>query len=192
MILQVKYGTIKLLEKEWVLPALLFDTDIFERLIMKKKMRAVDLVNQEFHRYNEDHGLIYELVDVEFVKEGRDRFLRIYLDKEGGVDLKDCENFTRFINKALDEKDPIEENYMLEVSSAGIERPLKKLEDFIRFKGRLVQIKLYFPMNSTKILEGIIEDVEGKDIILLQEGFEDGIRIGFDKIAGAKLLFKFA
>lgn len=159
---------------------------------MKKKMRAIDLVNQEFEKYNEKNGSIYELVDVEFVKEGRDRFLRIYLDKEGGVNLKDCEDFTKFINKSLDEIDPIEENYMLEVSSAGIERPLKKLEDYTRFKGKLVQIKLYFPINSTKILEGIIEDVEGKDIILLLEGDDQGVRISFDKIAGAKLLFRFA
>ena len=64
MIIGIKYGTIKLLEKEWVLPALLFDTDILERLIMKKKMRAVDLVNQEFNKYNEEHGLILSFVEL--------------------------------------------------------------------------------------------------------------------------------
>ena len=82
----------------------------------------------------EEYGV--ELVDVEYVKEGAEWYLRLYIDKENGaVELDDCENMSRTIGDLLDKKDPIEQAYRLEVSSPGIERPLKRMKDFVRFKG---------------------------------------------------------
>ena len=95
-----------------------------------------------------------ELVDVEYVKEGGEFFLRIYIDKDGGVSLNECELVTRALNPILDEKDPIKDNYYLEVSSPGLDRPLKKEKDFVKYQGRDVEIKLYKPINGSKMHEG--------------------------------------
>ena len=84
-----------------------------------------------------------ELVDLEFVKEGANWYLRVYIDKEGGVSIDDCEAVSRALEAKLDEKDPIEQAYVLEVSSPGIDRPLKKDADFIRFQGEIIDVKLY-------------------------------------------------
>ena len=131
-----------------------------------------------------------ELVDVEYVKEAGEYYLRIYLEKEGGISLNDCEAVSREINPILDEKDPIVENYFLEVCSPGLDRPLKKEKDFIRYAGREVEIKLYKPLNGTKQLEGelvgLTEDKKIKVII-------DDNEVEFDKkeIALIRLLVKF-
>ncbi len=92
----------------------------------------------------------YEIVDVEFVKEGPNWYLRVFVDKEGGVSIDDCELISKALEKILDEKDPIEQAYFLEISSPGIDRPLKKKEDFIRFNGETVDIKLYRPLEGAK------------------------------------------
>lgn len=92
----------------------------------------------------------FELVDVEFVKEGPNYYLRIYIDKEGGVNIQDCQITSRAIEKVLDEKDPITEPYILEVSSPGLDRVLKKDKEFERFKGRLVDVKLYKAVDGEK------------------------------------------
>lgn len=131
-----------------------------------------------------------ELVDVEYVKEAGQFYLRIYLEKEGGITLNDCEEVSREINPILDEKDPIKDNYFLEVCSPGLDRPLKKEKDFIRYAGRDVEIKLYKPLNGTKELEGelvgLTEDKKIKVII-------DNNEVEFDKkeIAIIRLLVKF-
>ena len=131
-----------------------------------------------------------ELVDVEYVKEAGQFYLRIYLEKEGGITLDDCEAVSREINPILDEKDPIEENYFLEVCSPGLDRPLKKEKDFIRYAGRDVEIKLYKPLNGTKQLEGelvgLTKDKKIKVII-------DDNEVEFDKkeIAIIRLAVKF-
>ena len=96
----------------------------------------------------------FEIVDIEYVKEAGEYFLRVYLDKEGGISLSDCEVVSRELSEILDKKDPIKDNYFLEVSSPGLDRPLKKEKDFIRYAGRDVEIKLYKPLNGTKQLEG--------------------------------------
>ena len=96
----------------------------------------------------------FELVDVEFVKEGPSYFLRIYIDKEGGVTIEDCRITSRAIEEVLDEKDIIEPAYMLEVSSPGLDRVLKKDKDFERFKGHVVDVKLYTPINKQKMIQG--------------------------------------
>lgn len=96
------------------------------------------------------------LWDVEYVREGSDFFLRLYIDKEGGVDISDCEAISRAVDPILDEKDPISESYHFEVCSAGLERALKRPGDFERFMGSPIMVKLYRPRNGLKELPGIL------------------------------------
>ena len=96
------------------------------------------------------------LWDVEYVREGSERFLRVYIDKEGGVNIDDCEAIARAMDPILDEKDPIAESYHFEVCSAGLERALKRPGDFERFMGSPVMIKLYRPRNGLKEIPGIL------------------------------------
>ena len=90
------------------------------------------------------------LWDVEFVREGGEWFLRLYIDKEGGVSINDCEAVSRAVDPILDEKDPIEQSYRFEVCSAGLERVLKRPSDFEKFLGADVLVKLYRPKNGVK------------------------------------------
>ena len=111
-------------------------------------MKVTDLVAQLAKPVVEEYGC--ELWDVEYVREGSDYFLRIYLDKEGGVDINDCEKISRAMDPILDEKDPIEGSYHFEVCSAGLERTLKRPGDFERFMGSNITVKLYRPRNGLK------------------------------------------
>ena len=95
----------------------------------------------------EANGL--ELVDLEFVKEGVNWYLRVYIDKDGGVNIDDCELVSRALEAKLDEKDPIEQAYILEVSSPGIDRPLKKEADFVKYQGEIIDVKLYTAVNGS-------------------------------------------
>ena len=131
-----------------------------------------------------------ELVDVEYVKEGGEFFLRVYIDKEGGVSLNECELVTRALKPILDEKDPIKDNYYLEVSSPGLDRPLKKDKDFVRYQGRDVEIKLYKPINGSKLHEGqLVGLTEDKNIKVIIDNEE----VEFDKkdVALIRLAIKF-
>ena len=101
-------------------------------------------------------GTNLELVDVDYVRE-RDWYLRVYLDKPGGVDLDDCQMVSEKLSAALDEKDPIAENYLLEVSSPGLDRVLKKDKDFIRYNGRDVDIQFFKPINGSKQYTGVLQ-----------------------------------
>ena len=101
-----------------------------------------------------------ELWDVEYVREGDQRFLRLYLDKETGVDITDCENISRAVDPLLDEADPIAESYHFEVCSAGLERALKRPSDFERFMGSPILVKLYRPRNGLKEIPGILRGYE--------------------------------
>ena len=131
-----------------------------------------------------------EIVDVVYVKEAGEYYLRLFIDKDGGVSLNDCEVVTRAINPILDEKDPIKENYFLEVSSPGLDRPLKKEKDFVRYAGRDVEVKLYKPINGLKHFEAeLVELAENKVVKLIVDGEE----MEFDKkdIALIRLAVKF-
>lgn len=99
----------------------------------------------------------FELVDVEFVKEGTDYYLRVYIDKEGGITVDDCEIVSRRLDTLLDEKDFIDESYILEVSSPGLTRPLKKDRDFVRSIGKKVELKLFKAVDGSKEYEGELE-----------------------------------
>ncbi len=118
----------------------------------------------------EEKGL--ELVDVEFVKEGANWYLRIYIDKDGGVSIDDCEGVSRALEAKLDETDPIEQAYILEVSSPGIDRPLKKDADFVKFQGEIIDVKLYKAIDGKKQYQGKLLGLED-GVISLEE--EDGM-----------------
>lgn len=98
----------------------------------------------------------YQLVDIEYKKEGIDWYLRFFIDKESGVTIDDCEAASRKISNLLDEADPIENSYIMEVSSPGIDRPLKNQSDYDRAKGKQIEIHLYKPFNGSKVYKGIL------------------------------------
>ena len=100
------------------------------------------------------------LWDVEYVREGSEYFLRLYIDKDGGVDITDCEKISRAVDPILDAEDPIAESYHFEVCSAGLERALKRPGDFERFMGSPVMVKLYRPRNGLKELPGVLRGYE--------------------------------
>ena len=111
-------------------------------------MKVTELVASFAEPIVKQHGC--ELWDVEYVREGSEYFLRLYLDKEGGVDINDCEAISRAVDPILDEKDPIQGSYHFEVCSAGLERVLKRPSDFERFMGSNITVKLYRPRNGLK------------------------------------------
>ena len=111
-------------------------------------MKVTDIVAKIAEPVVQAHGC--QLWDVEYVREGDQRFLRIFLDKETGVDINDCEAISRAMDPLLDEADPIAESYHFEVCSAGLERTLKRPGDFERFMGSAITVKLYRPRNGLK------------------------------------------
>ena len=138
-------------------------------------MKITEKVTQMALPIVEAHGC--QLWDVEYVREGSEYFLRLYLDKEGGVDINDCEAISRAMDPILDEEDPIPESYHFEVCSAGLERPLKRPTDFERFMGEAIMVKLYRPRNGLKEIPGILRGYEngcvtmeaGKETITFQK-----------------------
>ena len=114
--------------------------------------------------------------DLEFVKEGADWFLRFYIDKEGGVTIDDCEAFSRLIDKRLDEADPIEQSYCLEVSSPGIERRLRADWHFSAMAGRRVKVRLIRPLDGRRDFEGILLGVDGDTVRIETEGAVTGVK----------------
>lgn len=118
-------------------------------------MKVTELVASFAEPIVKQHGC--ELWDVEYVREGSEYFLRLYLDKEGGVDINDCEAVSRAVDPILDEKDPIPGSYHFEVCSAGLERALKRPSDFERFLGSAVTVKLYRPRNGLKEIPCVLK-----------------------------------
>ena len=110
------------------------------------------------------------LWDVEYVKEAGTWYLRVLIDKEGGVDILDCENISRALSDLLDEADPIEGSYVLEVSSAGADRPLKKPAHFQRFLGAEVDVRLYRPLDGRKEYTGVLKGYDGGDVTIETAG----------------------
>ena len=107
-----------------------------------------------------------ELWDVEYVSEGGQWYLRIYIDKEGGISIDDCENVSRAMDPILDEKDPISTSYIFEVSSAGLERTLKLPAHFQRFLGENVEVKLYKPLDGAKLYSGTLSAYENGGVTI--------------------------
>ena len=120
----------------------------------------------------------FELVDVEYIKEGSNWYLRIYIDKEGGITINDCEVVSRAFSELLDEDDYITGAYIMEVSSPGLGRPLKKEKDFARNLNREVEIHLYKAKDKTKEFRGILEDYTEKTVTIKTE---EEVEIVFEK-----------
>ena len=104
------------------------------------------------------------LWDVEYVREAGNWYLRVYIDKEGGVDIMDCERISRRLDPILDEADPIPDSYTFEVGSAGIERELKRPSDFEQFMGHEVEVRLYQPVDGSKVFVGALAGYENGDV----------------------------
>ena len=112
------------------------------------------------------NDLGYELYDVEYAKEGKDYFLRIFIDKPEGIDLNDCEKVNDAINDLLDQADYIKEQYFLEVSSPGIERTLRKDKHLEASIDSLVEVKLFKPIEKQKVIQGILKEFTKESIVL--------------------------
>ena len=140
---------------------------------MSKKTTEIirEIVEPEIEKMNID------LVEVEFVKEGAKTFLRLFIDKQGGISLDDCENVSKTVSPLIDEIDPIKEAYVFEVSSPGLDRPLKNEKDFTRYKGELIEVGLYMPIDGKKSFEGYLENKE-KNMLTIKT--EEGTLLDFD------------
>ena len=112
-------------------------------------------------------GMGFELYDLVFAKEGANWYLRVFIDRAGGVTIDDCESVSRAVEKYLDETDPIEQSYILEVSSPGIDRPLKKDADYERYKGSVVDVKLYKPIDGRKEYTGKLAGLQDGCIVII-------------------------
>ncbi|HHW44396.1 MAG TPA: ribosome maturation factor RimP [Desulfotomaculum sp.] len=135
-------------------------------------------------------GLGLELVDVEYVREGGQWFLRLFIDKPGGVTLDDCQWVSERLDKILDEADPIPHSYRLEVSSPGIERPLKKPGDFQRFRGRLVRLTTFAPLDGQKRFTGRLLGMREDSVLLAKDGGGEW-SIPLAQVASARLVAEF-
>ena len=145
----------------------------------KIELRVEEIMNELLQ------GTEYELVDVEYVME-RDWYLRIFLDKAGGIDLDDCQYWSEKLGAILDKEPLIQDAYILEVSSPGIDRVLKKDRDFVREAGKEVDVTLYAPINGKKNFTGVL-DGRDKDFLKLQ-GIEPLPR---EKVAQVRLHIDF-
>ena len=130
------------------------------------------------------------LWDVEYVKEAGTWYLRVLLDKEGGVDILDCEAISRRVSDLLDEADPIESSYVFEVGSAGLERQLKRPSDFARFMGSPVLVKTYQNRDGRKEFAGKLAGYED-GAVLLDMGGAEPVRFGKNEVALVRLRVEF-
>ncbi|MGL6202386.1 MAG: ribosome maturation factor RimP [Lachnospiraceae bacterium] len=132
----------------------------------------------------------FELVDVEYVKEGGQMYLRAYIDKPGGITIDDCVDISRKLSEVLDREDFIEDSYILEVSSPGLGRPLKKEKDYARSLGKEVEIRTYRAIDKQKEFVGVLKEYD-KDTVTI--GYEDNSEAVFAKsdIALIRLAFDF-
>lgn len=132
----------------------------------------------------------FELVDVEYVKEGGTWYLRAYIDKPGGITVDDCEIVNRALSDKLDEEDFIEESYILEVSSPGLGRPLKKEKDFERSLGEEVEIRTYRMVNRKKEFRGILTAYD-KESVTIETEEEETLKFPREELALIRLAFDF-
>jgi len=155
------------------------------------KKKITEIVADMLQEFLQQEG--YELYNMEFIKEGRDWFLRVYLDKvsgEGYIGTEDCEKVSRYLSEKLDEEDPIEQNYYLEVSSPGMDRPLLKREHYERYTGSEVEIKLYKGKDGTKNIAGVLNGLEG-DIVTVTDHDNKEWKLELSEIAKANLAVVF-
>ena len=134
--------------------------------------KVTDTVAELARPYVEQAGCT--LWDVEYIKEAGEWFLRVYLDKEGGVSIDDCEAVSRPLSDALDEADPIAGSYTFEVSSAGLDRPLRRPEHFAQCMGQQVDVRLYRPVDGRKAYTGVLSGYEDGDVTVDGRRFPKG------------------
>lgn len=131
-------------------------------------MKIAETVRQLAEPVIEQLQMGIELIEVEYVKEGPDWYLRLYIDKQGGVTLDDCQAVSEALNDILDETDPIQGKYIFEVSSPGLDRPLKTDRDYERYQGEDVEVHLYAPVQNCKIFTGKLVGRENGEIIITE------------------------
>ena len=153
-----------------------------------KKKKVVDVVEEILTPFVKTQDM--EIVDFEFVKEGPYRYLRVIIDKEAPVTLDDCQLVSQFLNSKLDTLDPIEEQYFLEVSSPGVERVLKKDKEFEKFKGHLVQLKLFQAFEGQKAITGTLVGLID-DHIVIENAQMGKVEIPKSKVSVTKLVVEF-
>lgn len=153
-----------------------------------KKSEIVDRVEKMVTAITDEKG--YETVDVEYVKEAGQFYLRVVVDKEGGISLNECEEVSRELSPKLDENDFIEENYYLEVSSPGIDRALKRDKEFVKYKGRDVEIKLYKAIDGVKQFEGELVGLDEENNIVVIINNEE-VKFNRKDVAIIRLAVKF-
>ena len=143
-------------------------------------------IEDDFKPIIEEIG--YELVYVEYLKEGQDWFLRFFIDKPGGIDINDCEKVSRYIEVILDEKEYVKTQYILEVSSLGLERPLRKEKDYFDNIGQKIEISLYKPVDKKKKYIGILTGYDNELILNVDDN-----EMAFEKanISKANILLEF-
>lgn len=132
----------------------------------------------------------YEVVDVEYVKEGPTWYLRVYIHKPGGITVVDCEKTSRALEAVLDEKDPIKGAYILEVSSPGLDRPLKKEADFKRSMGEVIDVKLFQARNKQKEYQGILQEFKD-NVVTIKTEEDETIAFDLKDIAIARVAIIF-
>lgn len=131
-----------------------------------------------------------EVVDVEYRREPSGRVLRVFIDKQGGITLDDCQALSRALSRRLDETDPIADSYSLEVSSPGLDRPLKKPRDFERFTGETIHVRTYGPLDGRRNFKGELLGLQDGHVVVALE--DDGeANIPLDQIARARLVPQF-
>ncbi|KYH32172.1 ribosome maturation factor RimP [Neomoorella mulderi] len=136
-------------------------------------------------------GMGYELVDLQYGREGGRYILRLFIDRPEGIGLDDCEKVSRIVGDILDQEDPIPNSYYLEVSSPGLERPLKKEADFQRFAGRKVRLRMFAPIDGQRHFQGrLLGYQEGRVQVQLDDGRR--LAIPLDQVATARLVFDLA
>lgn len=153
---------------------------------------VVDTVTNMVQPIVDKHG--FELVEVEFVKEGQSWFLRVYIDKENGINIEECAMVSDELSQLLDEAepDPIPQAYFLEVSSPGAERPLKKDADFKNAIGEYIHISLYVAVEKKKVFEGYLKDFDGQQLTIeyMVKTRKKELTVDLSKIAFARLAIK--
>ena len=160
------------------------------------KKKITEIVEEITVDFLAEKGL--ELYNSEFVKEGKDWFLRVYIDRlpkedadgnveEEYVSTDDCESVSRFLSSELDRLDPIEQNYYLEVSSPGLDRALIKEKDFIRFCGRIVDISLYKAVDGKKTYQGVLKGLTEDNKIVITDENEKEIEFPREQVAKTRL-----
>lgn len=134
-------------------------------------------------------GLGYELVGIEYLPQGKHSLLRIYIDQEAGITLDDCEKVSRQVSAVMDVEDPLTNNYNLEISSPGMERPLFVEAHYLRFAGHQVFVRMSFPVDGRRKFEGTLLGVEAGDVLL--EIDEEQFRLPLAQVDKAHLVPQF-